>query len=139
VRTDDHPRQYGRIGANRCALLHNRSGETLRVLPASRELVIGKSGIWANKDVIFEMHTIPELNPTFNRDPISNDDIIFYKHMVAHIAFIPDYGTGKNIYECPDTRPMTYLVCLHQGSIVLEKLFHEIVPKIQAVTRRHYQ
>jgi hypothetical protein len=95
------------------SLFYVSSWKTLKTSPSRRELVIGKSDIRADKNVVFEMHAIPELNSAFDRDPIANGYIIFDEYMITDIAVTSYCGTGKNIYECPNTGALSYFICLH--------------------------
>ena len=73
-----------------------------------RVFVVGERHIGSNEDIILKGHAIPELNATFNRDAISDNDVVLNKNMRADIAVSTDLSATQYDAELPDMGPGTY-------------------------------
>lgn len=61
---------------------------------AFRIHVIGKCDVRADEYVIADMQPIPQLYAVFNRDTVTDMDIVFDETMRANIAISADRGSG---------------------------------------------
>jgi hypothetical protein len=90
----------------------------------AREKIIGERRIGADKYVIAESDTIPNLNAALEGNSIADTDIIFNEYMVADIAIFTDVRVGQEVCECPNSGSLPDMFSFHYCMIVHEHVTH---------------
>jgi hypothetical protein len=62
-----------------------------RSLPGSGKTIICKCRIWSNKHIIGDPYPVPQLHTTFDRNAITDDDVILDEDVIADIAIPTNY------------------------------------------------
>src|SRR4029077_2561565 len=123
---DRRTRPDRRIPANR------RDLQARLMLFASREIVIRECCIGSNKDIVFDDHPVPQLDPGFHRDAVTDYCLIFNKHMVTDVAVLPDHGAVQNMGKRPDLRSGPHFGSLAEA-LRVDKIVHIDLPKRSSV------
>ena len=71
---------------------------------AARKRIVGKSGVGADEDVVFERDALPQLHAAFQRDAMAHHRAAFNKRVIAEIAIGADARAREHMREGPDPR-----------------------------------
>lgn len=116
VSRDHRPRPDERVGSDRHPANHHHSGSYGGANPdqrrkqfvttvldrRARSQVVGEHHPRPKKHVVFDGHTVEQEDAIFNSDTIADRDAALDVYVVTNIAFIPHFGAGENVGECPD-------------------------------------
>lgn len=112
---DREARKDGCICPDRCAVADPRLEKLFGILLTPRKTVIGKGGVRADENIVLDADSVPELHATFNRDPVSDYDVVFDENMVANIAVRANPGARQHMGKCPHPRPFADCCRLAKG------------------------
>jgi hypothetical protein len=82
------------------------------------EVVVGKGNVGADKDVILDDHSVPDLDARLDRDPVPDGHVVLDKGMIANVAVFADHRAGQDVGERPHFRPLADPAGLDQGTWV---------------------
>lgn len=91
-----------RVCSDRGSPLHGRHGELGWPDTATRKGIVRECCIWANEDVVFQTHAIPQLDPALHCHSVSDDYVILNEDPVTYVAVLANDGARQNVRECPD-------------------------------------
>ena len=95
---------------------------------APREGIIGESHVGPDEHIVFEPDAVPQLHTALDGDTITDNDVILYEYVIAHITVRTDYRTRQDVGEGPDTRRAADGFTLDQCLRMLEYLGHRPRP-----------
>lgn len=74
------------------------------ILTAAWKRVVGKGDVRANKYIVFQGYSIPELDTTLDSDAVTYDDLVLDEDVITYVAVFADCRTwqdvGKGPYTC---------------------------------------
>ena len=76
----------------------------LGFLKAARKSVVCKRSVRANKYVVTDPQTVPQLHATLDGDAITNNDVVLDQAMRADVAVLAYHGVWQHDYKLPDAR-----------------------------------
>ena len=91
----------------------------LKVL-AARETVVGEGRIRSHENIVFERHSVPQLDAAFDRDPVPDLGSALNERVVANIAIVADPSARQDVCIRPNASSLAHLFGLHDGGWVLE-------------------
>ena len=97
----DARKEHGSTADGRAAF-DDRSRETRWSLFAARKWIIRERRVRADEYVVAQLDAVPELNTRFHGYPVTYDDVILNKYVIADIYTRADDRAGKYVSECPD-------------------------------------
>ena len=99
--TNRYTSQNRSISANRCSFFDNGLQRLLKML-GPREVIICESCIRTDKNVIFNLNAIPNLNTGLNGNIITYTNIILDEHSRANITITSYNSLFENNTKLPD-------------------------------------
>lgn len=72
-----------------------------------RKLVVGQTGVWANKDAVFNRHAVVYGRAILYLDPVSDNHVQVYVSALANDARPSDLGTLSDLGLVPDFCPLS--------------------------------
>lgn len=111
---------------NRCVRTHRNSffdprfhRYPIRIAAARREIV-RQNGIWTKKDIIGNVHVLPDADSIFNRYVIADCYSALDESVIADVAVITDTNVFQHVSERPDASTFADSVCFDQRFLVNE-------------------
>src|SRR5262249_8885340 len=95
--------------------------------------VIRESRIWPDKGIVFDDHPVPQLDPGFHGNAVTDNHLFFDEHMITDIAVATDDGAVEDMGERPDSRSVSHFGSLAKALWVDEVVHVEAPPKLSAV------
>ena len=78
-------------------------------------LVVGKSHVRADKYLVFNYSTVPDITATFDGNVIANANVVFDEAVAIYVAVGADPSSGEYYGKLPDMAAMTYVTALAIG------------------------
>ena len=88
----------------------------LGILFAARVFEVGKGHIGADKNIVTNAQTVPQLHVTFDSDAVANDNVELNQAVLANITVFAYLVTGLHNDELPDAR-----ACANGGGLNLSQ------------------
>ena len=125
------PRKDRRSRANRSIATNRRNRICRWMLAASRETVICECRIWSNKDVVFDNQPVPQLDPGFHRNAVTEDNLFFNENVIADITVATNNGAVEDVDKRPDPRTSSHLGRFAEA-FRMNKIAHDDLPKLSS-------
>jgi hypothetical protein len=127
ARTDTNARQQGGAPANTRASLYRSPDRPKASIAALWVLVIGKRDVGADKNIIANAQSVPQLHAALDGDPVTENHIVLNQTVRANIAVLSDPGTSQDDHKLPDASSCADSGGLNVCKSMYKRLAHQLL------------